>query len=117
MIAEKAHELGRLIGQSDDYKALKRAREGLDEARELKPKLDRLQQIAEAAERQAADGNEPGKADAEEYDRLLGEIQSNSQYQQLVAAQSNFDKLMLRVQERIMEGMRKGGESSIITLD
>jgi hypothetical protein len=46
----------------------------------------------------------------------VGEVQSDPAYQQLVAAQSNFDKLMLKVQEQIMEGMRKGAESRIITL-
>jgi hypothetical protein len=34
-----------------------------------------------------------------------------------VAAQANFDKLMLRVQDQIMEGIKKGSESVIITLD
>jgi hypothetical protein len=33
-----------------------------------------------------------------------------------VAAQSNFDKLMVRVNEQIMEGIRRGSASPIITL-
>jgi hypothetical protein len=33
-----------------------------------------------------------------------------------VAAQDNFDKLMLRVNEWISEGIRKGASSGIITL-
>jgi hypothetical protein len=33
-----------------------------------------------------------------------------------VAAQTNFDKLMIRVNDQIMEGIRKGAASPIITL-
>ncbi len=40
MIEEKAQELGRLIGQSDDYKALKRARDGLEGVEELDAKFE-----------------------------------------------------------------------------
>lgn len=116
MIHEKAQELGRLIGQSDEYRALQRAQESMGEATELKQKLDRLRQLAEALHRSALDEKEPPKTDAEEYDRLFGEIQGDGRYQQLVAAESNFDKMMLRVNERIAEGMRQGADSPIITL-
>jgi len=40
----------------------------------------------------------------------------NATYQRAIAAQDNFDKLMLRVNEWISEGIRKGAASSIITL-
>jgi hypothetical protein len=33
-----------------------------------------------------------------------------------VAAQENFDKIMMRVNDQILEGIRKGATSSIITL-
>jgi cell fate (sporulation/competence/biofilm development) regulator YlbF (YheA/YmcA/DUF963 family) len=85
VIEEKARELGRLLGQSEDYKALARAREGLEGVEELDAKFEELQQVAAR--------------------------------QSLVAAQANFDKLMLRVQDQIMEGIKKGSESVIITLD
>ena len=67
-------------------------------------------------QRKVAEGQEPEAAEAEEYDRLFGEVQSSPSYQQLVAAQSNFDKTMHHVQEQIMEGMRQGAQSRIITL-
>lgn len=116
VIVERAKDLGRVVGQSDEYKALKRARDNLDEAKELKEKLDTLQNIAEQLERSAMQGNEPPSDQVDAYERLLGEIQSDMRYQRLVAAQSNFDKLMVRVNEHIAEGMRKGAESPIITL-
>jgi hypothetical protein len=37
-------------------------------------------------------------------------------YQRAVAAQENFDKIMLRVNNWILDGIRKGATSSIITL-
>jgi cell fate (sporulation/competence/biofilm development) regulator YlbF (YheA/YmcA/DUF963 family) len=113
---EKAQELGRLVGQSEEFKALKRAREDLDGEQELKDKSERLQKLAEGLERQVAQGKEPEASEAEEYNGLLSEIQAHPRYQQLVAAQSNFDKLMLQVQDRILEGMEKGAASPIITL-
>jgi hypothetical protein len=49
-------------------------------------------------------------------DELLEKIQGQSVYQGAVAAQENFDKLMLRVNQWIMDGMKKGAASPIITL-
>lgn len=117
MIEEKAQELGRLIGQSEDYKALERARDGLEGVAELDVKFEELQQVAARMESAMAEGTEPPQADGEAYQRLLAEVQSDSRYQSMVAAQANFDKLMLRVQDQIMEGIKKGSESLIITLD
>lgn len=116
MINDKAQELGRLLGQSDDYQALKRARERVQEASELTTKLGKLQEVTERIERNAAQGTEPAEADLREYEKILGEVEVDARYQSLVAAQSNFDKMMLRVNEQILEGLRKGSESSIITL-
>ena len=116
MITEKAQDLGRLIGQSSEYKALQRARDRLGEEPDLKTHLDRLRDLSETLERLAEQGQEPAPPQVEEYDRLLTAIQGSALYQGVVAAQSNFDKLMLRVNEQILDGMKKGSTSSIITL-
>lgn len=116
MIFEKAQDLGRLIGQSNEYKALQRARERLGEEPDLKTHLDRLRDLSEAIERMAAQGQEPSPEQVSEYDGLLGKIQVSTLYQGVVAAQANFDKMMLKVNEQILEGMKKGAASSIITL-
>jgi cell fate (sporulation/competence/biofilm development) regulator YlbF (YheA/YmcA/DUF963 family) len=116
VIKDKAQELGRLLGQSDDYQALKRARERVQEASDLAEKLGKLQDVTERIERNAAQGTEPGEEDLREYEKILGEVEVDPRYQSFVAAQSNFDKMMLRVNEQILEGLRKGSESSIITL-
>ena len=52
----------------------------------------------------------------EKYDQLLQSVQGNAVYQQMVAAQANFEKLMPKVNERIYDGIKKGSASPIITL-
>lgn len=116
MHMDKAFELGKLVGQRDEYKALRRAQEDMEQATELKLKFDRMEQLADQLQQTAAQGNEPPKDEIEEYDRLFSEAQADPRYQQLAAAQSNFDKLMTQVQQRIAEGMQKGAESPIIIL-
>lgn len=116
MIFERAQELGRLVGQSNEYKALQRARDRLGEEPDLKTSLDRLRDLSELIERKAAEGQEPTPEQVTEYDKLLGTIQSSALYQGVVAAQSSFDKMMLRLNEQILDGMKKGAASSIITL-
>jgi len=49
-------------------------------------------------------------------DDLLTKVQSNPVYQRAIVAQENFDKTMYQVNNWIMDGMKKGATSSIITL-
>ena len=49
-------------------------------------------------------------------DGLLAQVQSKATYQRLVAAQENFDKVMSRVNDWILEGIERGSASPIITL-
>lgn len=116
MIAEKAVELGRLIGQSEEYKALKRAEGRLTDTPDLRRQLERLRQLADSLERRVAEGDPPTEADATAYDDLLSAIQVDPVYQGVVAAQANFDKLMVKVNQQILEGIAKGAASPIITL-
>ena len=81
---------------------------------EVKAQMQRVEMLTEKVEPFTREGKEPPKELAEEYEGLLSSIQAHPKYQQVVAAQSNFDKIMLQVNEKIVEGIRKGGESSII---
>ncbi len=114
MINEKALELGRLIGQTEDHKALKRAREALDEASEIRAQMQRIEMLSEKIEQHMRERKDPPKEVTEEYEQLLASVQAHPRYQQVVAAQANFEKLMLKVNEQIMEGMKQGAESPII---
>jgi cell fate (sporulation/competence/biofilm development) regulator YlbF (YheA/YmcA/DUF963 family) len=114
VIQDKALELGRLLGQTNEYKTLLTTREELENTPEVKAQMQRVEMLTEKLEPLTKEGKEPPKEMAEEYESLLSSIQAHPKYQQVIAAQSNFDKMMLQVNEKILEGIRKGAESSII---
>ena len=116
MIDQKAQELGRLLGQSDEYKALLRASDRMKEDATCRELLAEVERIAGTIERASQEGREPTKDQVEQYDRALQSVQGNPVYQQVVAAQANFEKMMAKVNARIYEGMKQGAASPIITL-
>jgi len=116
MLDEKARELGRLIGQSAEYQAVKRANEGLNGDRDAVALLRQMDQLRDQAQRMIESGENPTQEMEQQLDELLGKVQGNPNYQRAIAAQENFDKTMLQVNNWISEGIRKGATSSIITL-
>ena len=116
MIDDKARELGRLIGQSPEYQAVKRASAALNGDRDALALIRRMEEIRLDAENMIVRGEQPTDAMQQEMDGLLMRVQSNAVYQQMAVAQENFDKLMARVNEVILDGIQKGATSSIITL-
>lgn len=116
MILKRAEELGRLVGQSEEYQALKRANERLMGNDGLKAKLERMRALQLDAEAKLDEGIAPSEQTRAEIDALMGTVQSDAAYQAFIAAQTNFDKLMTKVNEQMFEGIRLGAESRIITL-
>ena len=116
MLEEKAKELGRLIGQSSEYQALKRSSEGLNEDRDAVVLLKEMERLRGEAQQLIQSGEEPTAQMEQQLDALLEKIQARPVYQRAVSAQENFDKVMLRVNQWIMDGMKKGAASPIITL-
>ena len=116
MLDQKAKELGRLIGQSDEYKAVKRTSDALNEDREAVSLIREMERLRLEAQALIERGENPTPEMEQQLDELLSRVQVNATYQRAIAAQDNFDKLMLRVNEWISEGIRKGATSSIITL-
>jgi cell fate (sporulation/competence/biofilm development) regulator YlbF (YheA/YmcA/DUF963 family) len=116
MLEEKSKELGRLIGQSPEYQAVKRANDALNGDAEAVALLRQMEQIRRDAQGMIERGQEPTLEMEQQLDGLLMTVQGNATYQRAIAAQENFDKVMLRVNEWISEGIRKGATSSIITL-
>lgn len=116
MLEEKAKELGRMIGQSEEYKAVKRANDALNEDREAVTALRRMEELRVDAQRMIERGEQPTEEMERELDDLLRTVQGNGTYMRAAVAQENFDKIMLRVNEWILEGIRKGAASPIITL-
>ena len=111
---EKARDLGRLLGQSDEYKALNRAKERVSTDASMVQLLNRLGELEGEIARALHQGQEPPQAVADEYESKFGEVQSRMEYQSLVAAQSNFDKILARVNDEISKGMTTASQSRII---
>ncbi len=113
-IDELAQSLGRALGQTPEYRTLARARESADDDRRIAELTNELQRAEATLQSAIREGREPEQADVEGYEALLGRLQALSVYQSLVAAQTNFDKTMLRVNAAIEKGMLEGARSSII---
>lgn len=116
MLSDKAGELGRLLGQSAEYQALKRANEALQEDAALVTALRRMDALRDEAQRLLMRGEQPTEAMEQELEQLLGTVQGNLLYQRMLSANENFDKVMVQVNQWIGEGMKRGATSSIITL-
>ena len=116
MIETKAKDLGRLVGQSAEYQAVKRANEALGQDAAAVALLKQMEQLRLDAQQMIQRGERPTEQMEKDLDTLLGQVQSQMAYQRLVSAQENFDKLMARVNDWIVDGIEKGATSSIITL-
>jgi cell fate (sporulation/competence/biofilm development) regulator YlbF (YheA/YmcA/DUF963 family) len=111
---ERAHELGRMLGQSDEYKAVTRARQRLTEDQEAVARMQRLDVLEREIAAYLQNNMEPEGSQQEEYERVFVELQGMAVYQGFVAAQSNFDKLLTRMNEEISRGIEAGAQSRII---
>jgi cell fate (sporulation/competence/biofilm development) regulator YlbF (YheA/YmcA/DUF963 family) len=116
MIEDKAKDLGRLIGQSTEYQAVKRSSDALNEDKDTVALLQKMEQLRIDAQRLMQRGERPTEEMERQLDGLLGQIQGRPTYQRLLVAQENFDKVMGKVNDWILEGIEKGATSSIITL-
>ena len=114
MLEDKAKDLGRTIGQSDEYKAVKRSSEALNGDRDASTVLRQMEKIRTDAQAMIDRGQEPTAEMEQQLDALLQQVQGNTAYQSALAAQENFDKLMLRVNQWIADGIRAGATSPII---
>jgi cell fate (sporulation/competence/biofilm development) regulator YlbF (YheA/YmcA/DUF963 family) len=116
VIWDKAQELGRMIGQSAEYQALRRAEASLREDKDTVAKLDQIQTLARKVDQVVSQGQMPDQATAEAYETAVRDLETSTVGQAYVVARANFEKLMSRVNQQISEGMEKGATSSIITL-
>jgi len=116
VLEDRAKELGRLIGQSGEYQAVKRAGAGVEADAESRSALKRIAEIRQAAQVLIERGERPTAEMEEQMDALLQKLQSSPVYQTAIVANENFDKVMVRVNEWILDGIQRGAASSIITL-
>ncbi|MGH7457934.1 MAG: YlbF family regulator [Longimicrobiaceae bacterium] len=113
-IQEKAREVGRLVAQTDELKALKQANQRLNDDREVVTKLNRLEDLQASLARALQSGSEPSQEEQKEYQEIVEDLQGRSVYQGVIAAQANFEKLMGRVNQEIASGIEAGEKSRII---
>jgi cell fate (sporulation/competence/biofilm development) regulator YlbF (YheA/YmcA/DUF963 family) len=116
VIWDKAQDLGRLIGQSAEYQALRRSEASLREDKETVAKLEQIQTLARQVDQMVSTGQMPDQQTAESYETAVRDLEMSPVGQAYVVARANFEKLMTRVNQQISEGMEKGSTSSIITL-
>lgn len=116
MIWDKAEELGRLIGQTPEYKALRRAETTLREDKEAQAKVDLIQTLARQMDELVAQGQMPDQSTAEQYETAVRDLEISPTGQAYAVARANFEKVMIKVNQLIAQGMEKGATSSIITL-
>lgn len=113
-IMDKARELGRMLGQTAEYGYLRAANEDIADDRDATELINRARELQQEAVSHLERGEDPPQEVADELEEIRGKIQGSPRYQSLVAAQSNFDKLMKKVQKAISDGMEKGSESRIV---
>jgi cell fate (sporulation/competence/biofilm development) regulator YlbF (YheA/YmcA/DUF963 family) len=113
-IWEKARDIGRLVAQSQEYKALKRANETLANDRDTVAGINRLSALQETIGQALQQGQEPDDAERDEFERLAGSVQAAPNYQAFESARANFDRLMMRIDEEIAKGIEAGEQSRII---
>lgn len=116
MLNDKAVELGRMIGQSAEYQAVKRANEALNEDKNVMTSLQRMEELRVQAQEMMQAGQQPTAEMEQELDQLLQVVQANMLYQRFISANENFDKVMMQVNQWMLDGIKKGATSSIITL-
>ena len=116
MIEDKARELGRLIGQGEEYKAVVRANDALRQDPDAVGLLQGMDRLRSEAQAMIERNEEPTQEMEQQLDGMLLKIQAMQVYQRMATSQENLDKLMRRVNEWISDGIEKGAKSPIITL-
>ncbi|MDT8369992.1 MAG: YlbF family regulator [Longimicrobiales bacterium] len=113
-ILDQARQLGNALARTDEYQALRRAIQAADDDREIAELRAELERIEGPISTALRAGKEPEKEHAEAYEASVQKLQTNATYQRLVAAQTNFDKVLQKVNQTISEGIEEAQDSRII---
>jgi len=113
-IYEMAKDLGGALARTDEYQALKRASDAAEGNREVVELRNRLQEIETKIEASLRAGKEPDEALKSDYAAAAEELQAMPAFQSVIAAQTNFEKVMYKVNEIVAKGIEEGAQSRII---
>ena len=86
MLEEKAKDLGRQIGQSTEYQALKRSNDLMLEDAEAATMLGRMTQLRGDAQQFIERGEDPPQEMEQELDAILQKVELNPAYQRAIVA-------------------------------
>ena len=59
-------------------------------------------------------GHDPDEEITKAYAEVTEELQTKPEFQRLISAQANFEKVMFKVNETVTKGIDEGGDSRII---
>ncbi len=113
-IYDMAKELGAALAHTEEYQALKRASDAAEEERELVELRNEIGAIEAELEAHVRSGKEPTDDLKERYTAAVEKLQAMPAFQRVVAAQSNFEKVMYKVNETVAQGIEEGARSRII---
>lgn len=113
-ILEMAKDLGGALARTDEYQALRRAVDSTNDDRELTEMRTVIENLEGQIEASMRAGQEPTDEVKQEYEAAVMKLQGNGTYQRLVAAQTNFDKILMKVNQTIQQGIVEGADSKII---
>lgn len=113
-IMDKAKDLGNALARTDEYQALKRAMDAVEEDRELVELRNKIEKLESQLEADMRAGKQPSDELRTEYQGVASELQARPAFQRVVAAQANFEKIMHKVNETVSQGIQEGAQSRII---
>ncbi len=113
-VYEMAKELGGALARTEEYQAFKRAMDAASDDRELVEMRNRLDELEVRIETSLRAGKEPDDDVKLAYTDATEHLQTLAGYQRLVTAQSNFDKVMYKVNQTVAQGIEEGARSRII---
>ncbi|HUF76886.1 MAG TPA: YlbF family regulator [Longimicrobiales bacterium] len=113
-IMEKAKDLGNALARTDEYQALRRAMDSVDDDRELVELRNRIEQLETTLEADIRAGRQPSEEIRTEYAEVAEELQRRPAFQRVISAQANFEKIMHKVNETVAQGIEEGAKSRII---
>ena len=104
MLFERAEELGRLIGQTTEAKALRRSEEALRNDETARGHLETMQTLARQMDQAMAQGQMPEEGAAQQYEQSVREFELSPVGQGYIVARTNFEKVMARYQAARKDG-------------
>ena len=111
-IFDMAKDLGNALARTDEYQNLKRASDAAEEDRDLVDLKNRIQSIEAELEASLQSGQEPSEELRSSYAKTAEELQAMPAFQRVIAAQTNFEKTMYKVNETVAKGIEEGAQES-----